>query len=521
MNNNEDYDDALTSGSLSLFWGSNTFVAPGAGNGNQNVNISLGAADQVISEADGWHRFVWLDNGGLSGGATGSTMVNSLRLDAVNGNIGSSFEVDYLKIEKSTLIQIDPVDAISPDFTLREEWNFDTDAEGWTVGTNGLFTLDAFSGGLLSGTSSGGDPQLLSPDFSVLDVESGQFIIELGLVIDENDDTDKQLFWKLNGGGAAADQSVTISGIPSDGALHVVRLNFDDLINNRITGLRYDPSNTTEITSAIDYIRIYSKGQEIPYFPPPVTELDPAPLGPEFLLQHEWTFNTDDNQEGWVKIGLTIANPNDSFTGVFDGAIFVESLINDSQLFSPPFAINAPSSQQYVIEIDYATDFGPNEAGQLFWTDNSGGPAPVRSANMPLVPIDGGTVRITMTNNVDGVLRGLRIDSTNTTGAYYGIDAVRIYTSGPPVSTQAPKITSFTYDSSTGAAEAQLVGNASTVYSFVSASDLDFTNPTAITLSGATVGIISGGGVETDSSGNATVQFNLGTSSKNFIRAED
>ncbi|MGB6220289.1 hypothetical protein [Haloferula sp.] len=525
LNQNDIYDDALTAPNLSLFWGTNSYVTPGAQNGNGNVSFTtLQGADEVVAQADGWHLFIWNDEGGLSGGV--GTLVNSWRLDAVNGNLGASFEVDYFKIEESKFVVVDPVDPIPAEFTLKQEWEWTADGDllGWVP--NPLFDAttppNGVSGGLLTGTSTGGDPFIESPLFEVLDVESGRFIVELGIVIDVNDTAEKQLFWKLDGGGAAAAQRVTFPTVPNDGELHVVRVNFDDVINGRLTGLRYDPSNTTDVVTNIDYIRIYSEGPEIPFFPPPVTELDPeTPLGPEFLLQQEWTFEITDDAEGWTPKDLNLADPNDEFTGVFDGSIFVEATGGDSWLTSPTFAINNPASEQFVIEIDYADNFGPDSAGQFFWTDDNGGPAPARSAGTPLVPFAGGTVRITMTNNVAGTLRALRIDSTDATGDYYGIDAVRIYTNGPPVSTEAPRITSFSYDSTTGASEAVLLGNPTTVYTFASSADLDFTTPTPITLTGASIGMLSGEGVETDESGNATVQFNLGTSPKSFVRAED
>jgi hypothetical protein len=525
LNQNDIYDDDLTAANLSLFWGTSTYVSPGAQNGNPQVSINtIGSADQVIAQADGWHLFIWRDDGGITGGS-GNT-VNSWRLDAVNGNSGASFEVDYFKIEETQLSVLDPEDPIPAEYTLREswEWNTDGDLEGWTANPNGQYDITGVAGGLFTGVSNAGDPGTSSPDFEVLDVETSRFIIEIGIVSDVGDTSSKQLFWGIDGNGVTGQQSVPLPTVPNDGSPHVIRVTLDDLINGRLTKLRYDPSTTGSITTNLDYIRVYSEGPEIPFFPPPIAELDPEDaLGPEFILQRTWTWATEDDLEGWAGNGLEIMNPNDGITGVFDGSIFTNSLINDSWLLSPSFSINTPASEQYVVEIDYPADFGPEGPGQFFWTDNGGGPAPSRSASTPEIPSDNSphTVRITMTNNVNGALQGLRIDSTNLSGTYYGIDEVRIYTNGVPVSTKAPQITSLTYDSTTGAAEAELSGDPTTVYSFVSAADLNFGTASPITLTGATVGMLSGGGVETDNSGNATVQFNLGTDPTNFVRAED
>ena len=59
--------------------------------------------------------------------------------------------------------------------------------------------------------------------------------------------------------------------------------------------------------------------------------------------------------------------------------------------------------------------------------------------------------------------------------------------------------------------------------SLVRADDLDFANPDQdpLPLTGATVGSLDGGGVITNPSGDATVQFNLGTGSSGFLRAEE
>ncbi|MCH7225905.1 hypothetical protein MLD59_07155 [Verrucomicrobiaceae bacterium E54] len=81
----------------------------------------------------------------------------------------------------------------------------------------------------------------------------------------------------------------------------------------------------------------------------------------------------------------------------------------------------------------------------------------------------------------------------------------------------------FTYDPSDGSAEVSLAGAPNTNYKLVEADDLDFSNPDLdpIPLTGASVGTLVGNEVTTDGSGNATVQFNLGTAkSATFLRAE-
>lgn len=456
--------------------------------------------------------------------------MNSFRLDPVNGggNLGASYEVDYLRIEESAIVQVDPATAVGSEFTLREEWTWDVagDLEGWTPGANGHFAVTGVAGGLLTGTSSNGDAQLFSPAFQVLDVETGRFIIEIGVITQPGDRSGKQIFWGLNGNVVSGAQSFVLPALPADGLVHIVRLNLDDVINNRITSLRYDPSNATGVTSSLDFIRIYSAGPEIPYIPPPdppVTELDPAaPLGAAFVLQEEWTFETVDDSEGWTSGGLTIANPNDGITGVFEGSIFGESTGGDARLLSPTFSLNPSESGVFVVEIDYPANLSPNTTGEFFWLRNTGGFLG-NVVGTPLVPRDSAahTVRITLTDqHVPDMLRQVRVDSTNQPMVYYGISAVRIYTDGPSVANNPLEISNFSYNATTGAAEVSLSGNPATVYRLVSSTVLDFANSSAITLTGATVGTLSGASVQTDATGQATVQFTLGTAPANFVRAE-
>lgn len=85
------------------------------------------------------------------------------------------------------------------------------------------------------------------------------------------------------------------------------------------------------------------------------------------------------------------------------------------------------------------------------------------------------------------------------------------------------KLVDFTYNPGVGSAQVSIVGAPNTRYKLVEADDLDFANPdqNPIPLTGATVGTLDGNEVIADASGNATVQFNLGTSKPaTFLRAQ-
>ena len=82
----------------------------------------------------------------------------------------------------------------------------------------------------------------------------------------------------------------------------------------------------------------------------------------------------------------------------------------------------------------------------------------------------------------------------------------------------------FVYDPADGSSSVSIVGEPSSRYQLVEADDLDFSNPdqSPVPLDGATVGVLDGNAVITDGNGDATIQFNLGTTkSATFIRAED
>ena len=84
-------------------------------------------------------------------------------------------------------------------------------------------------------------------------------------------------------------------------------------------------------------------------------------------------------------------------------------------------------------------------------------------------------------------------------------------------------LTGFTYDPATGDSEVSIEGEPDTAYILAEADDLDFGNPdqSPVPLTGATVGTLAGDQVTTDSTGEATVQFNLGAAkTATFVRAE-
>lgn len=431
LDQNDVYDDALVSSDLSLFWGSITYGTPGASNVGGSTSIPLGVADRVVAETDGWHVFIWNDKGGLTGGATDD--LKSFRLDAVNNNLGASFEVDFLRILESNLAEVDP-GPIGSEFDLREEWTWsvDGDLDGWTTDQLTVNLPGDVSGGVVTGLSTGGDAKFLSPLINVLDVESDRHVIELDIIVPTGESSQGLLFWAVNeaGNGFGNTQVVILPPVPDDGLVHTIRITLEERIFGRLRGLRYDPSNASGITSKLSAVRIYSEGPEIPFFEPPTTEIDPAAIGSEFLLVQEWEWDVDNDLDGWTPINFDIEIPeNGGDTGIAFGTVFGQTVSTDPQFNSPELSVVPPASGKLIVEIDYEADPLTNNPGQLFWRSDAQPYLGERSISTPLIPSDGDphTVRVTFDDGVAGTLAGLRIDPTNESGLIIGISAVRIY----------------------------------------------------------------------------------------------
>lgn len=124
-----------------------------------------------------------------------------------------------------------------------------------------------------------------------------------------------------------------------------------------------------------------------------------------------------------------------------------------------------------------------------------------------------GTVTTTSTSDYINVL-------VTAPGRITGLQFVEVV---PPATTLG--LSDFSYDPTTGNCQVSLAGEANMTYKLVEADDLDFGNPDQdpVPLSGATVGGLkySDTAFQTNASGYATVQFNLGTAkSATFVRAE-
>ena len=114
--------------------------------------------------------------------------------------------------------------------------------------------------------------------------------------------------------------------------------------------------------------------------------------------------------------------------------------------------------------------------------------------------------------------------NTGTNGGHKTLfDNIGITTGLNPGLASGAKVVTFNFDPVTGSGVLSIAGPPNTVYKLVEATDLDFSIPSTdpVTLVEATVGTLDGDQVTSDSSGNATVQFNLGTGKDaTFLRVE-
>src|ERR1035437_8624775 len=179
-----------------------------------------------------------------------------------------------LSVQAQTNVVVDPSAGMT-NYTSLGEWNADGTFEGWATSQ----VSATVASGLLSGTATGTDAQLLLANFSSgpdLDLGFNDFI-ELRLQVPANYTNYIQIFYGTtsytvaNAAGAfvtaattgfSANRVITIpaAGIPKDGAFHVYRMDVGLEPSWRATlrDIRIDPlegAGTSGMAFAIDYIR--------------------------------------------------------------------------------------------------------------------------------------------------------------------------------------------------------------------------------------------------------------------------
>lgn len=186
-----------------------------------------------------------------------NTSLIGLRIDP-STTATSELEFDYVNAQvNSGAPIIDPTDLINK-YTSLGEWNTPDDFEGWT--TNVLVTSPVVGSGLLSGTSSGNDPQVALAGLT-LDTDNGENqIIEMRIRRQSNDTGRIDLFWADASGGFGGPRRAIIPANtwPTDGEFHIVQFPLGEFITGDLASLRFDPvaDNLTAVTFDLDYVRI-------------------------------------------------------------------------------------------------------------------------------------------------------------------------------------------------------------------------------------------------------------------------
>ncbi len=163
----------------------------------------------------------------------------------------------------------------------------------------------------------------------------------------------------------------------------------------------------------------------------PVT---PIPGSHTSIFATEW--NTDGDTESWTANAQYTLSPGTPTGGQLtgtQGATNTDPNLNRSGL-------NLLSSPDTIIEFNITKDIADTSRIDLFWADDAGGIAAVRSLsiNQPNFPTDGlpHTVRITFSGQLFGKLTGFRLDPSADVigqGKTTSLDYFRVYSSNPTV----------------------------------------------------------------------------------------
>ncbi len=163
------------------------------------------------------------------------------------------------QITYAQTVEIDPGAVPAAYGSPVKAWEFNDDGvfDGWT-GTNygSVPSPLVVSGGVLTGDTSSGDPQL-SNTFTAIPLGYGT-IVEFKVTVDPHaaTATSGNLYYSDFGGGIAASRTLALP-IPEDNAPHVVRITFPGGVKN-LTSLRLDPTGGAfPKTVSFDYVRVY------------------------------------------------------------------------------------------------------------------------------------------------------------------------------------------------------------------------------------------------------------------------
>ena len=202
-------------------------------------------------------------------------------------------------------ITVDPTGAAVVG-TWSVEWNTAGDFESWTTTQVSGATV---AGGVLSGTTSGTDPQIVRANFAGgpdLDLGFNDYI-ETRIQVPASYAGDIQIFYGTTGTtGFSAARAITIPNatIPKDGAFHVYRIDVgpEPWWRATLRDLRIDPGAVSGVAFAIDYLRVGDLPGDV-YLPNTTDQ----PVTAYELSSKHFRFIWDANREANNGINATIA----------------------------------------------------------------------------------------------------------------------------------------------------------------------------------------------------------------------
>ncbi|YCM45980.1 putative Ig domain-containing protein [Verrucomicrobiaceae bacterium 227] len=310
-------------------------------------------------------------------------------------------------------VTVDPIDPLNAPISLGE-WNADGDLEGWTAHQ----LSPSVAGGSLSGTTEGGDSQIvLNPFPSQFFVGSPAIVtVEFRLTRPDTDTSLIQVFWNDNSGGFAATRSLTLPGdsVPADGFAHTYRFELRN-VNTNLKGIRIDASQATDSLLEFDSVRLSVQSG--------TPAVDPVELVNAYTSLGEW--NVDGDQESWIASNIdSLAVAGGEFSGLTNG--------NDPQFIRNGLTLDSTTGDFQIVEVRLRKESSDNSRIDLFWGDSNGGFSADRKATLPLDqwPADGQfhVLQFPLGDFFTGDISGLRLDPVSDSAAsrVVTLDYVRI-----------------------------------------------------------------------------------------------
>jgi len=299
----------------------------------------------------------------------------------------------------NTHVDVDLFEVRMPTYRLNPAWNFNTqsDPEGWRGNTQ-VSPLQVNSGWLQT-MSLGNDPFLRSPLTSI-DTRVSRFFM-LGMQTSLG--SFFQVFPKPVGGNFSGLFKETVS-IPTndEGVLYAVDLGrLDGYESKNLNMLRLDPTSVSSSSINIDCMGMLEQVRTI---------------GESF------EFNHDGNLEGWTR------NSSLGVPTTRGGVLRANSINADPQLYSPNnLFINTDDETQVALTMKVTK----GRQATLFYK-RAGDPAFAKERNK-VFPVGNNTDFVTYNLNLgsdpswSGVVKQLRLDPTELSGAQIFVDSLRVY----------------------------------------------------------------------------------------------